>query len=124
MSQKFAYDAKLDCVLRVIAFNREEAGEKIHAIVEGETETGAKWDDGVELTTGSVNEMADYFETEIIREPDCRDDECRDKKCTESTENGEGWDGYCGHHADVIYAHEEGEHANTPHDDCPDCTTA
>lgn len=68
-------------------------------------------------------------------EDDDEDDEetCVDDDCDESLEDGEGFDGYCGNHADKIEGHNEGRHrpvgekddegddANGPDDECPNC---
>jgi hypothetical protein len=35
------------------------------------------------------------------------DDVCRFEDCEESLDDGEGWDGYCGNHADKVYGHEQ-----------------
>jgi hypothetical protein len=52
-----------------------------------------------------------------------RDDieRCAHDECDESLDDGEGWNGYCGTHADKIENHNEGDHEETPDDDCPEC---
>jgi hypothetical protein len=45
--------------------------------------------------------------------------------CEASLDDGEGYDGYCGACADLIEAHNEGEHASYARDaDCPNCNGA
>lgn len=46
---------------------------------------------------------------------------CAEPGCEESMDDGEGWNGFCGHHADLIANHEEGDHDGTPSPDCPEC---
>lgn len=54
---------------------------------------------------------------------------CRAEGCDEDNTGGEGFDGYCGTCADILYQHEEGEHApgggedggGAPRSDCPAC---
>lgn len=46
---------------------------------------------------------------------------CRADECDESLDDGEGYDGYCGTHADKVANHEEGAHEEAPDDDCPEC---
>ncbi|MFS0885183.1 hypothetical protein [Aeromicrobium sp. 179-A 4D2 NHS] len=48
------------------------------------------------------------------------DDVCRTSGCFELTDDGQGWDGYCGNCADIVSEHEEGDHI-IPREDCPEC---
>lgn len=49
------------------------------------------------------------------------DDICRADGCFEDLDDGNGWDGWCGHHADIVSGHEDGDHKSAPRDDCPEC---
>jgi hypothetical protein len=50
---------------------------------------------------------------------------CRADTCLNALDDGEGWDGYCGTHADLIAQHDAGEHTEAPRlDDCPKCIDA
>jgi hypothetical protein len=48
-------------------------------------------------------------------------DVCRVDLCEVPLSDGEGWDGYCGSHADLVYAHDEGDHGGNLDTDCPSC---
>ena len=54
---------------------------------------------------------------------DCQDeDTCDADGCTGSLSDGEGYDGYCGTHADKVENHNEGQHAGDGRDaECPEC---
>lgn len=41
--------------------------------------------------------------------PDDYDETCKFPDCDVKLDDGEGWDGYCGHHADKVYAHQESQ---------------
>lgn len=41
--------------------------------------------------------------------------------CGGPTDDGEGWDGYCGTCEDLRTQHDADEHAGRPDEDCPDC---
>mgnify|MGYP000607297176 CR=1 FL=1 len=53
-------------------------------------------------------------------------DFCRVEGCFESLDDGEGWNGFCGDHADVVEGHvaedEEDRHVPGSRPDCPVCT--
>lgn len=64
---------------------------------------------------------------------DCQEDEdttCRAEGCDEDSTGGEGYDGFCGNCADILYGHEQGAHQpggsddgdGGPRKDCPACT--
>ena len=56
---------------------------------------------------------------------DAGDDVCAVEDCDERLDDGEGYGGYCGHHADLIESHREGSHLDVrrgPSPDCPTCT--
>lgn len=48
---------------------------------------------------------------------------CRFPDCDADPDDGEGWDGWCGHHADTIEAHRHPEHGHDPSErtDCAVC---
>lgn len=54
---------------------------------------------------------------------------CAAEDCNDTLDDGEGYDGYCGYHADLIESHHAGEHAthiasdSGANDDCPECAT-
>lgn len=49
---------------------------------------------------------------------------CRFPDCAADPDDGEGWDGWCGHHADTIEAHRDPEHGHVPSErtDCAVCS--
>lgn len=49
------------------------------------------------------------------------EDVCANPSCNESLDDGQRWDGYCGHHSDLIYQHEQGEHEGAERPECPEC---
>lgn len=58
---------------------------------------------------------------------DSDEDVCVVEDCGESLNDGEGFDGYCGTHADKIESHSEGYHQAAeggPDADCPNCNGA
>lgn len=70
-------------------------------------------------TKRSADEEPDSVEED--EEEDEEVEECAAPDCEESLDDGEGWNGFCGHHADLIANHEEGDHDGTTSPDCPEC---
>lgn len=55
---------------------------------------------------------------------DDEDERCRAESCDDDLSDLEGYNGFCGNHADLIHAHDEGSHAVSeegPQADCPVC---
>ncbi|KQP63132.1 hypothetical protein [Nocardioides sp. Leaf285] len=53
------------------------------------------------------------------------EERCREDGCDKDPDSGDGWDGYCGIHADLIERHDAGEHDgdNARPADCPICVS-
>ena len=118
--------------------------------VEDDREETGYWSEGLwassatgrseaEVAAGMLDE---YEQSHNIRFAVGEDDRTPDEEetciaddCDESLNDGEGYDGYCGTHADKIEGHNEGQHrvsgfddngdpANGPDADCPNCNGA
>lgn len=68
--KEYAYDAKKDCVLRVMATSREEADAKIKEIIGLEEACGIRYENGVRGSGETVNEMPVIFENPDEDAPD------------------------------------------------------
>lgn len=85
--------------------------------------------DGVEYAVGGENngDGPSDEETALItalmawwKEGRESEDKCR--YCGEANDDGEGWDGYCSHCADLMQGHTDGDHEGEENDDdCPLC---
>jgi deoxyxylulose-5-phosphate synthase len=62
-SMEYAYDAKLEVVVRVVAKSREEADDMIRDVLCEEQPIAMRYPNGVLITAGTVNEMPVHFET-------------------------------------------------------------
>ncbi|MEV7902110.1 hypothetical protein [Streptomyces anulatus] len=69
-SREYAYDAKKDCVLRVVASSREEADAKIREIIGLEEACGIQYPNGVRGTGETVNEMPVIFQNPDEEDPE------------------------------------------------------
>ena len=48
-------------------------------------------------------------------------EECAADDCDDDMTDNEGYDGFCGTHADLIAQHDDGEHPDGLNSECPDC---
>ncbi|MEV5264772.1 hypothetical protein [Streptomyces werraensis] len=121
--KEYAYDGKVDIVLRVKAASRAEADAKIRELLGQEQGIGIDWPNGVRGSGECINDMPLIFD-----DPDDQDDEEPDEEpdekcrtCGEPNTNGEGYEGECGECADRRYVHDQGKHKAEPNPDCAAC---
>jgi hypothetical protein len=94
--------------------------------VDDDREETGYWDQGLWCSAGTgrseaevAASMLDEYEQshsirmavgEDDRTPDEDAEECAAEGCDDDLSDNEGYDGYCGHHAEMVEAHESGEH--------------